>query len=282
MEKVVDDILEQMILVRLEVRDLIRCKSVCKSWRNFISKHSFIKAHLNHSYKDDCHNNNFRHRRIVKSQCGCYSESLGHMYCLSNKCNIVGSSNGLVCISDFPSQVLIANPSTREFKILRNPSEVCHLSGSEMCEGFGYDSSSDDYKVVLGTTFDIGRTRFRVLSLKTDVWKHVGELKYMHIRARFVGTLCNGAIHWLMNESGDKTKFVIVSFDLSKEQFKEIPQPDDALYQCTPYSYLGIIDECLCICCPIRSAGSLRWVMKKYNVKESWTLFSPYEDAPQQ
>nr|GEW72554.1 retrovirus-related Pol polyprotein from transposon TNT 1-94 [Tanacetum cinerariifolium] len=71
--------------------------------------------------------------------------------------------------------------------------------GSEMCEGFGYDSSSNDYKVLLGTTFDI-----------------------------------------------------------------------------------GIIDECLCICCPIHFVGSLRRVMKKYNVKESWTLFSPYEDAPQQ
>jgi hypothetical protein len=60
----------------------------------------------------------------------------------------------------------------------------------------------------------------------------------------------------------------------------EIPQPDDARYECTLCSYLGIAYECLCICCPLRSGRPI-WVMKKYNVKQSWTLLPPYKDAPQ-
>ncbi|KAI3687780.1 hypothetical protein L1987_81483 [Smallanthus sonchifolius] len=56
------DILEQ-ILLRLDVEDLIRCKSVCKSWLTFISHARFIKTHLNYSYNDDRIKNKYGHRR---------------------------------------------------------------------------------------------------------------------------------------------------------------------------------------------------------------------------
>ncbi|GJY18273.1 hypothetical protein Tco_0389764 [Tanacetum coccineum] len=46
-----------------------------------------------------------------------------------------------------------------------------------------------------------------------------------------------------------KKKVVIVSFDLSKEEFKEIPQPDDSRYQYNfGHHQLAIMNECLSIC----------------------------------
>ncbi|KVH90951.1 F-box domain, cyclin-like protein, partial [Cynara cardunculus var. scolymus] len=61
------EILEQ-ILIRLKVRDLIRCKSVCKSWLSLISDPCFIKAHLKHSYERDRNDEKIGERRIVMSK----------------------------------------------------------------------------------------------------------------------------------------------------------------------------------------------------------------------
>ena len=81
-----------------------------------------------------------------------------------NVFNIVGSSNGLVCIvASKRARVLVVNPSTRQFKIRPDP-HIKHIRGFHPYVGFGYDSSSDDYKVVLGNSKSV-----QVLSLKTNV-----------------------------------------------------------------------------------------------------------------
>ncbi|GJR52237.1 F-box protein CPR1-like protein [Tanacetum coccineum] len=282
MEKLVPDILES-ILVRLDVKNLIRCKNVCKLWRFFISSNRFVKAHLKHSGNNDRNNNNFGVRRIVISELDSYTgrpiPSYNWYYSIK-KYNIVGSSNGLVCISSSNARVLVGNPSIREFKILPNPrkTDIEDIPGSYPFLGFGYDSFSDDYKVVLGKPESV-----QVLSLKTNVWRSLGKLEYLYYHfPTFVGILCNGAIHWLMQEPKDKNtlKCVIVSFDLSTEKIKEIPLPEyDERFEVTLLSYLGIIDECLCIYDQSRTHCP-RWVMKNYNVKESWTLLPSYDEVP--
>nr|GFC69714.1 hypothetical protein [Tanacetum cinerariifolium] len=243
MEKLVPDILES-ILVRLDVKDLIRYKNVSKLWRSFISSNRFVKAHLKHSGNNDRNNNNFGVRRIVKSEFDSYN-----WYYSIKKYNIVGSSNGLVCISSSHARVLVGNPSTREFKILPKPrkTDIEDIPGSYDSYpflGFGYDSFSDDYKVVLGKPESV-----QVLSLKTNYWRSLGKLEYLYYHfPTFVGILCNGAIHWLMQEPKDidTLKCVIVSFDLSTEKIKEIPLPEyDERFEVTLLSNLGIIDECL-------------------------------------
>ncbi|GKF68521.1 putative F-box domain-containing protein [Tanacetum coccineum] len=181
-----------------------------------------------------------------------------------NACNIVGSSNGLVCIASSESApILLVNPSTTDPYVRSSPLCLPYM-------GFGYDSSSDDYKVVLGD-----KNGFKVFSLKTNVWRFVGRIdhKYQYIYGLIqLGTLCNGAIHWLMQEPihprrNSRSKVLIISFDLSTEEFKEIPQPDyDVDYELNRVCNLGVIDECLCIwylfAYPI-------WVKKSYNLKES-------------
>ncbi|GJV45230.1 gypsy type transposase [Tanacetum coccineum] len=146
----------------------------------------------------------------------CYEVDDNHFNVHS--CHLIGSSNGLICISPF-YKVIVSNPMTREVKYLRNP-EIPYIIS--LCWGFGYDSSTGDYKVILGFRRGDNLTCFQVLSLKSDVWKVVGDVKYTCISR--VGTLCNGALHWFMYDRNEKK--VIPSFNLSKEKFKEIPQPD--------------------------------------------------------
>ncbi|PWA92215.1 F-box domain-containing protein [Artemisia annua] len=240
------------ILLRLQVKDVTRYKLVCKSWNSLISSPRFAKSHLNYNLKKKVDNNEIGDTRIIASGDGEYQ--------------VVGSSNGLVCISRNVTEFLVVNPSTHEVKELRNPP----LEYEFACvSGFGYDSSIDDYKVVAGFLNE-SRTNyvFKVLTLKSNVWRSVAvESGYDNLDGN--GILCNGAIHWTSFDQNDEK--VIVSFDLSKEVFKEIPQP-----KLGPSDWdLGTMKDCLCIFASpayiyrdIEDIGI--WVMRCYNVQESW------------
>ena len=255
-----DDIIEQ-ILLRSDVKALIRFKKVCKSWQSLISGDRFIKAHLNHSYNNDRNNNKIGHRRI------CFTlDNLGHRhnvkpFYFTHERNLLGSSNGLVCISPSHGQLIVANPLTREMKTVPNPKKFDRSDWSQ-CWGFGYDSSTDDYKVIAGFKSGSCSMSFQVFTLKTNVWKDFGTIKYMYFNLDAVGILCNGKLHWLMEDQNKKV--VIISFDLFEEKFEEISGPGEFKYGL--FCNLGIIEECLCLC----DIHKRIWVLKNYNIRESW------------
>ncbi|GKC08755.1 putative F-box domain-containing protein, partial [Tanacetum coccineum] len=225
------------ILMRLDVEDLIRCKSVCKSWFSFIT-----------SSRTSPHN----------------------LAYIAYGWQIIGSSNGLVCVSPVDAQVLVTNPSTREVKKLQPPPEFPNISMDRefLCWGFGHDSFIDDYKVVMGIKMGKTGTLFQVLSLKLNTWKVVKHVKFKIASGRF-GILWNGALHWFMKDVNNR-QIVLLSFDLSREEFREIPQPDDSRYVCDYFNYVGIVDECLCTYRNYHPYHS--WAMKNYNDKDSWEL----------
>ncbi|GKC37570.1 F-box/kelch-repeat protein-like protein [Tanacetum coccineum] len=213
---------------------------------------------------------------------------------LSNEYHIIGSSNGLVCISPKDVELLVTNPLTREVNYLPTlPDEVlpektaCRFI-SKPCWGFGYDSSMDDYKVIVGFGVGKHRTRFHVLTLKSNIWKLIGDIKYKldFRKSSRPGILCEGSLHWFMNDR--KNKKTIISFDLSLEEFKEIPQPDDSLYKCNDDDKLGFIEESLCIYkhqapsnqrignrCIDTRIRPMKWIMRNYQVTQSWEQ-APY------
>nr|GFA02265.1 hypothetical protein [Tanacetum cinerariifolium] len=127
--------IDEDILLRLEVKDLICCKGVCKSWYSLISSGCFVKSQLNNNVRNKVDNNEIGDTRITALTCT-------SMCCIDRRreCQVVGSSNGLVCISLNNKDFLIVNPSTCEVKELRNAPEAYCVSG------FGFDSSIDDYK----------------------------------------------------------------------------------------------------------------------------------------
>ncbi|XP_024986212.1 F-box/kelch-repeat protein At3g06240-like [Cynara cardunculus var. scolymus] len=274
MGELLPEILEQ-ILVRLDVRDIIRCKSVCKAWESFISDPDFVKAHLKHSYNNDRNDNEIGERRIVMARYPyryrVRQYEVDDRFFDYHYCHLIGSSNGLVCISILNTEILLANPSIREVKKLQRP-QIPHVGS--LCWGFGYDSSVDDYKVILGFRKGDDLTCFHVLTLKSNEWKVIGEVNYTFVSR--IGILCNGALHWIMKGgSPQDDRKVILSFHISKEEFIEIPQPDDARFESLIAGHLalrlGTIDECLCIFLRSLLPHNI-WIMKKYNVKQSWEM----------
>ncbi|GJV69644.1 putative F-box domain-containing protein [Tanacetum coccineum] len=224
--------IDEEILLRLQVIDLIRCKSVCKSWNSLISSDPFVKSHLKRQ-----HSNEIGDTRIIV--CGASSMYDDCFYLGVHECQLLGSSsNGLVCLSCYGFDFFVVNPSTREVKELKNlpdyPYDV-HIYAS----GFGYDSSIDDFKVVIGSRCNPNdNIAFNVLELKTNIWRSiVVESDYEYLDGN--GILCNGAIYWLHR---DFDYFGIVSFDLSKEVFKKKPLPKlDAKWN------LGTMKDRLCV-----------------------------------
>ncbi|GJW97863.1 putative F-box domain-containing protein [Tanacetum coccineum] len=257
------------IFLRLDVRNLIRCKSVCKLWKSLFSDSHFIKAHLNRSY-----NSNENGLKRIGEAIFLRRNRYGY--------SIIGSSYGLVCFTD-GHELLVANPLTREVKPVPNPSNHVKpfpnrnepFKDDDSCWGFGYDSLRDDYKVVCGVQKGKGRTYFKVFSLKSNAWNVIGEVNYTCTNLQHpAGILCNGAIHWVMNPKAQKSKEVILSFDLSKEEFKKVPQPNYARYYKLDNRFrlrrsLGIMEECLCILFYI---GNKACVMKEDNAKQSWGM----------
>ncbi|XP_076957809.1 F-box protein CPR1-like [Bidens hawaiensis] len=265
----------EKILLRLRPKDLIRCKSVCKSWQSIISSFLFVKAHLKHAYMIDRNNPELGHR-WVSLPIPFDEESLYVLDCIY----IVGSCDGLLCVSPDVLEVVVTNPSTREHRKLPPPPYRPHripsisIDRETICWGFGYDSSADDYKVIVGfmrrkRTGSIV-TNFHVLTLKSAIWKVIGQLKY-RITGRFAcsGILCGRALHWYMKKKYKKT--VIISLDLSTEEFKVIRLPGaDLLFKFSYSHLLGVIEECLCIyTIDFPPSTKKKWVMKN----NKWELY---------
>ncbi|GKC24455.1 F-box protein CPR1-like protein [Tanacetum coccineum] len=144
-------------------------------------------------------------------------------------------------------------------------------SNNARCYGFGYDSFADDYKLVMA--INQGRydgTLVQILSLKSNVWKLFGHVNYSFYDNN-PGILFNGALHWFWFDANDNYKKFIRCFDLAKEEFREIPQPEDPRYDVRYSGKLGIFEDHLCIF-HARGRPYEMWVMKNYNVKQSWEL----------
>ncbi|OMO70984.1 Zinc finger, C6HC-type [Corchorus capsularis] len=91
----------------------------------------------------------------------------------------------------------------------------------------------------------------------------------------------NGAIHWLGYGNGiigKEPRFFITAFDLTKENFFQIPIPVEVVHKYVrDFEYdLQTVGGCLCMIIrtdPYMSRSHF-WVMEKYGVKESWRKIS--------
>ncbi|XP_059629158.1 F-box protein CPR1-like [Cornus florida] len=191
----------------------------------------------------------------------------------SDRVDLISSCNGLVSMLVNFKTVFLLNPLTREFKKL--PDHVFKWQ----YYGFGYDSFSDDYKVVLGSCEEIGNGYLesiviKVYSLRSNCWKQIQQVMPHHIQCPN-GVFANGAIHWEASRKGQNLSCHIVSFNLAEEKFKVVLQPNDGEEGCL--FTLGILGGNLVMS---RYGFGTVWTMEEYGVRESWTAllhFSPAE-----
>ncbi|KAH0654930.1 hypothetical protein KY285_029812 [Solanum tuberosum] len=144
------------IMSGLPVRSLLRFKCVSKLWMTLISDPYFSKKHLNHARNDV---QQIEH--VQKLDFPCNDKPWRYsLYCCCNGMALMGFCN----YPDKHFQLLLWNPSTRESIVLPYPK----ILPKDYCTwGLGYDSASDDYKIL---KID-DKSCSEILALKSGSWR---------------------------------------------------------------------------------------------------------------
>ncbi|XP_026428684.1 F-box/kelch-repeat protein At3g23880-like [Papaver somniferum] len=246
------------ILLKLPVKSTFVCKCVCKAWFSLISDPSFVKSHLNLTIQRK--KSNLILRGIDQSR--------------SYDCSVIYSvsHNSLQSLLSADKEFLeYAVEMDYPFKSLYISVKLMGCCDGLVCLcmiGFGYDSKSEDYKVVTGNNSVV-----EVYSLKLNSWRIIENASYIFPN-RVVGIFINGDLHWLAQTQDCSP--VVVSLDIGDQIFKEIQLPnehsmnkndDDRHISMT----LGMLERCFCILFNVTNAHSEVWVMRDYGVGGSWT-----------
>ncbi|KAK4710971.1 hypothetical protein R3W88_005484 [Solanum pinnatisectum] len=164
------------------------------------------------------------------------------------------------------------NPFTRESILLSNPEFP--PKRNFVC-GMGYDSTTNDYKVLkIGLDGNYDRNlSIELLSLKKGSWSKIDEYSsgiFYLLSGRSCLAFVHGAFHWL----GFSKKNFMISFNISNEVYGEIPLPGQIYLQASDLMFdVSALEGMLCVFSnDIKMWGEfILWQMKDYGVKASWT-----------
>ncbi|XP_071728085.1 F-box/kelch-repeat protein At3g23880-like [Rutidosis leptorrhynchoides] len=284
------DLVEE-ILPFLQPKSLGRFKSVSKQWYSLISSPEFIKSHIQKFTKNNP-NPNPTHLILFPengaSMCSVDIKQLNTQITpatlTAKRLNLpeqwvwtIGSCNGLVLVDYVFNNVLVdgiynnlwlVNPTSR------NTLEVSAGSCIDGTYGFGYDSSTDDYKVICIPYKPVPESSYvRVYSLRNNSWNRLPNFPYqLHVySSQRSGVLLNNNLHWVVRSR--HSTLIIAALSLASEEFQEIELPYAINYDETKYSQLCAFGGKLVV---VFYADGFHvpnelWVMEEYGDPKSWT-----------
>ncbi|XP_026397712.1 F-box protein At3g07870-like [Papaver somniferum] len=183
---------------------------------------------------------------------------------------IIGSSNGLICLSiptdgkfgAFSDPLYICNPVTREYILLPICNEKCQQGRNVF--GFGYNDKTNEYKVVRiyyesEEHTEPGQVQVYTLGAGTG-WRNKGEIAYASQtnNSHSPGMNADGEVYWLhqgmpRTERGKSNTGRVVAFSLANEMFRLLPTPPyyTTLPSCLKmavfvYYQIQVLGGCLC------------------------------------
>lgn len=138
--------------------------------------------------------------------------------------------------------------------------------GSKNVMGFGYDDSSDTYKVVAIRNLKSKR-ELRVRCLGDNCWKNVaswsGFPRILGNKGRFVSNTLN----WIA-ELSTTNQYAVFSFDLRKETYRYLSLPVDVDVDVAfDVPNIGDYMGCLCLSHNFKGAHLAVWQMKEFGFK---------------
>lgn len=272
------------ILSRLPAKSVGKCRCVSKPWKDLLSSQQFISK--THQENLILISPSQSLQTISTIQVDGFSRNLEWLP--DAWATIVGSSNGLVLLINEEDDKILVNPITLQKVHVPDSPVALYKPGSFSMHGFGYDSSSNDYKIVTLSHFDTDNeyepdcadTFVDVYSVKSGVWKRLDSSPYDHAVPELAsGAFVNGAIHWLASSREPGYRSVIAAFDLVREAFDEIPAPSSVDVERFVFHKLVVLGGCLCMIDSIGGDGIDVWIMKEYGLVDSWTKFSINGDS---
>lgn len=226
------------ILLRLSPESLLRFKSVCKTWYALIESANFVEKHRKFNHNITSILVTTPQNMYLKDE-SFYKPIIFNFPILpqSAHINILGTCNGLVCVSLSPynSPFFICNPSTREFRLLPLPKLLDMENDLVFC---GFSLFSNDYKLIriIYLVSVIGEViiKAEVYSMNTDSWVEI-DVKMGHVNNverlsgygpnyaySIIPVILNDVFYWGACSSSDSHA---LSFDTSEGIFDEINIP---------------------------------------------------------
>ncbi|XP_074276846.1 F-box protein CPR1-like [Silene latifolia] len=311
-----DDIMIE-ILLKLPVKSILQCNTLSKHYYSLIHSQHFVRRHLGLGRVSAKPYN----QSIVSPILGSLRlfDRRGHFNVLEgipitiqesllnvDKHMLCGPVNGLYCVIDTKNdRFAVWNPTTRQIFNLPSVSQLCTNFMNEwdtkiafevdyychecLAYGFGYDDTSNDYKLILiyrflactddnlvapyvmFYTMNIGKGEWKTLERKVyfDGWNEIKSS---------VGVITCGAWHWVY-ECSDDSCYKILAFDILIESKKIIPFPmvgdgykwsDMSIFSFN--GRLGLVHGQRGDNMKELSSSFDVWVMDEYGVTESWTI----------
>ena len=292
---ITEDLIVSEILTRLTVRSLLRFKTVCRSWYAQINHPSFIAAHLEQSRKNP-------ELAIISAEGGKCNQTITiykyegqkwHFasFLFERRCPTVQRvlnrphhSNGLVFLS-LRTELLVCNPSTREFTVLPKGSLSAHPSHNIRRRRAGFEFvPCNVYKVAqyFYRSYSHGERTcslgFEVFTLGIDSsWRVTSEDPPYPIDIECSPISASGAIYFKIDNSLHKSSpKYILSFDLRDEKFTVIPPPPGFKGGPRNTYHMTELDNTLCfIFKPSVGETYDKWVYKDCTWIHSYTLQFP-------
>ncbi|KAM3695649.1 hypothetical protein ACB098_07G149100 [Castanea mollissima] len=301
------------ILLRLPTKSIVKFTCVCKTWRSLIRNPDFISAHLKLSNHNQplllfrfC--SDWLQDAMFSMQRDTHEKEVYKLYCDNQDFNehtrfdfpfrtqaqvlsgVVGTCNGLVCVKVdcFSRRIILWNPCVRMFVVLPEPNVTYQLYGGCCASaGFGFDSKTNDYKVVRVVSvldwrineWGVSPPKVEVYSLATGEWSMVTTALPCSVYPGAPMPFVNGALHWvaLRRTNYEKYRNFITVLDLGDLVFSEITPPilsddedDGDESHILPFisaygNSLALFQE------GFRTPCVNVWLMRRYADASSWT-----------
>ncbi|XLR66885.1 hypothetical protein S83_017557 [Arachis hypogaea] len=290
------------ILSWLPAKPLTRLKLVCKSWNSIISNPHFVKLHLHRSPKNGIllltrtkplTLGEGKNWDLVFSSVESFIQNPSstlvaqeNRYSLYVEDWVVGSCNGLVCVAhalDHPKTdisdiwVRLLNPLTGGI----SENSPCLRVNMHNVLGFGYDESSDSYKVLAIIWDSSGTLITQVYSFGGSSWKRIKSFPAFPFSPEVNGYFIGGTLNWIglrTPHGGDYDwdavtldMLTLVSFDLKSDTSKEIPLPKGIDEIPSEEPTLGVWGNSLYLLHDYQNTHFIAWQMKEFGDENSWT-----------
>ncbi|EOY06273.1 hypothetical protein QUC31_016352 [Theobroma cacao] len=188
---------------------------------------------------------------------------------------LLGSCNGLAAVAlNATEDLFIWNPTTGDYRKLPDPflSSEAYLS-QLFVYGFGYDSSTDVYKLFLGRTEGVVQSSMEaeIFSLRRNSWRMIENPPYLETNYSNNGTetpcsFVNEALLWLVgwSMSFNREFHDILYFDSAGENFDE---SSPLHWRGNPFNLRFCLTFSIASLFPSHSW----WVMEDFGSTGSWT-----------
>ncbi|CAL5191995.1 unnamed protein product [Lathyrus oleraceus] len=262
------------ILSRITVKHLMQMKCVSKSWNTLITDPIFTKMHFNRSVLNpffslisnnlsardgDCSFVTVPVNRLLENRYITVPKS-PYFRLRDKECrDVVGSCNGLICLIGYSLNEWTKfkrvwfrfwNPATRSISEKLGYFSYYDKHERKSCKFvFGYDNSTDTYKVVMlrsGCDSDPqSKVSVKAFSLGNNVWRNIQSFSVIPLQLVMDprendgvprendGVHLSGTINWLayrddvnLRKDNPIEKYVIISLDLCTEINTQFLLPD--------------------------------------------------------